>query len=64
MTVQMAMLQPPTIEQQQLFAALHHNQDASDRFIGTLAGSVPVGEFFAPEHINQVIGMAEPVKTA
>ena len=38
-----AMLQPPTVEQQLLFANLRHNQDATDRFIGTLAGSVRLG---------------------
>lgn len=64
MTCQMAMLQPPTIEQQQLFAALRHNQGATDRFIGTLAGSVPLAEFFAPEHISRIIGAAEPARAA
>lgn len=64
MTCQMAMLQPPSAEQQQLFAALRHNQDATDRFMGTMAGSVPLGEFFAPDNIGRIIGAVEPVTAA
>jgi flavin-dependent dehydrogenase len=64
MTVQMAMLQPPTVEQQLLFAALRDNQDASNRFIGTLAGSVRLETFFAPDSIGRIIGAAEPIQAA
>jgi hypothetical protein len=47
-----------------LFANLRDNQDASDRFIGTLAGSVRLESFFAPENIGQIIGAAEPIQAA
>lgn len=58
MTWGMAQLVPPTTEQQHLFAALRHNPEATGHFIGLLAGSVRVEEFFAPENIGQIIGTA------
>jgi len=58
MTVQMAQLAPPTIEQQQLFGALRDNPEATGRFIGLLAGSVSFQEFFAPESMGQIMGGA------
>jgi hypothetical protein len=64
LTCQFASLQPPPPEQQQLTAALRGNQDATDRFIGTLAGSVSIAEFFAPENIGRIIGAAEQQKAA
>jgi 2-polyprenyl-6-methoxyphenol hydroxylase-like FAD-dependent oxidoreductase len=56
MTRQFASLAPPPAEQQHLLAALTHNQTETDRFIGTVAGSVPISEFFAPENIGRIIG--------
>jgi flavin-dependent dehydrogenase len=58
MTWGMAQLAPPTAEQQHLFAALRDNPEATNRFIGLLAGSVRIEEFFAPENIGQIIGAA------
>ena len=56
MTRQFAMLEPPPAEQQQLMAALLHNQEEMDRFFGTVAGTVPIAEFFAPENIDRIMG--------
>jgi 2-polyprenyl-6-methoxyphenol hydroxylase-like FAD-dependent oxidoreductase len=56
MTCQFATLQPPSPEQQQLFAALRHDQEQTDRFIGTVVGTVPIPEFFAPENIGRIMG--------
>jgi flavin-dependent dehydrogenase len=56
MTLGMAQLAPPTAEQQHLFAALRDNPEATNRFIGLLAGSVRIEEFFAPENIGQIVG--------
>jgi flavin-dependent dehydrogenase len=56
MTCQLAALQPPAPEMEQLFAALHENQEEADRFIGTLAGTVPIPEFFAPKNLERIIG--------
>jgi flavin-dependent dehydrogenase len=54
-TCQLAALEPPPPEQQALFAALGHNQEQTNRFMGVLAGTVPVGEFFSPENIGQIM---------
>jgi len=46
LTYELAALQPPSPEQQELFAALRDDQRTADRFFGTIAGTVPVDEFF------------------
>jgi flavin-dependent dehydrogenase len=58
LTCQLATLQPPPPEMQQLFGALHGNQEQTDRFFGAIAGTVPVPEFFAPENIGRVMAAA------
>jgi flavin-dependent dehydrogenase len=57
-TCQLAALEPPSAEQQQLFAALSGSRTHTDRFFGVIAGTVPVAEFFAPESIEQVLNAA------
>jgi flavin-dependent dehydrogenase len=57
-TCQLAMLEPPSPEMQQLFAALRHDQEQANRFFGVMAGTVPVAEFFAPENIGRIMGVA------
>ena len=57
-TCQFARLEPPPPETQQLFAALRHNQEQTNRFFGTIAGTVPVAEFFAPENLGRIMGAA------
>jgi flavin-dependent dehydrogenase len=64
MTCQFATLQPPSPEQQQLFAALRHDQAQTDRFFGTVVGTVPIPEFFAPENVGRIVGAAGPGKVA
>ena len=55
---ELAALEPPSPEQQALFAALHGNQEAINRFIGVLDGTVGVAEFFAPENIGRIMAEA------
>ena len=55
MTCELAALAPPPPEKQQLFAALRANQPETDRFIGTIIGTVPIPEFFAPDNIRRII---------
>lgn len=55
-TVQFASLAPPPPEMQQLFGALRENQEQTDRFFGTMAGTVPIPEFFAPENLGRIMG--------
>ena len=54
-TCDLARLEPPAPEISQLFAALQFNQTETDRFLGTLAGTVPIPEFFAPENIQRIL---------
>jgi flavin-dependent dehydrogenase len=60
MTCDLARLQPPTTEMQQLFAALRGNQRQTDRFLGVVAGTVPVNEFYSPENIEQILNESFP----
>ncbi len=57
-TCQLAMLEPPPPEMQQLFAALRHDREQTNRFFGVMAGTVPVQEFFAPENLGRIMGAA------
>jgi len=43
---------------QRLFAALRDKQADTDRFIGTITGTVPIPEFFAPQNFERIIGRA------
>jgi len=43
---------------QQLFVALRHNQEQTNRFFGAIVGTVPIPEFFAPENLGQIMGAA------
>ncbi len=54
-TTQLATLQPPPLETQQLLGAVHGNQDAMDAFAGITAGTVSPAEFFDPEHIGRIM---------
>jgi hypothetical protein len=42
----------------QLLAALRHNQGQLNRFMGTIVGTVPPHEFFAPENLGQIMAAA------
>jgi flavin-dependent dehydrogenase len=61
LTCQFAMLEPPPPEMQQLFAALRGNRPQADRFMGTLAGTVPIPEFFAPENVGSIVAAQSQV---
>ena len=58
LTQQFASLSPPPPEMQQLFAALRHNQEQTNRFFGAVTGTLPIAEFFAPQNIGRNIGAA------
>jgi flavin-dependent dehydrogenase len=58
LTCQFAALQPPPPETQALFAALRDNQEQTDRFFGTVTGTVPIPDFFAPENLGRIISRA------
>jgi flavin-dependent dehydrogenase len=56
MTCDLAKLEPPSPEMQSLFAALRDNEEQSGRFLGTIAGTVPIPEFFSPENMERIMG--------
>jgi flavin-dependent dehydrogenase len=57
-TAQLASLQPPPAEMQQLLGAVHGNRDAMDAFAGITAGTVSPVEFFDPENIGRIMSAA------
>ncbi|MGZ8810979.1 MAG: NAD(P)/FAD-dependent oxidoreductase [Thermoanaerobaculia bacterium] len=56
MTCDLAKLEPPPPEMLSLFAALRDNEEESGRFMGTIAGTVPIPEFFSPENMQRLTG--------
>ena len=58
LTCQFAALQPPAPEMQHLLGALRHNQEQADRFVGTVTGTFPIPEFFAPENLGRIMSAA------
>jgi flavin-dependent dehydrogenase len=57
-TCQLATLEPPPPEMQQLFAAAHGNQKAMDGFARMNAGTISPAEFFAPENVKAIMAGA------
>jgi hypothetical protein len=57
-TTQLATLEPPPEEMQQLLAAVHGNSEAMDAFVSVIAGAVSPVEFFDPEHIKRIMSLA------
>ncbi len=57
-TTQLATLQAPPMEMQQLLGAVHGNRDAMDDFASITAGTVSPAEFFDPQNIGRIMGAA------
>ena len=57
-TTQMATLEPPPPELQQLLGAVHGNQDAMDAFVSVVAGTMSPVDFFDPTHIGGIMAAA------
>ena len=53
-TCQLATLEPPPPQMQQLLSALAGNQEQTDRFFGLFAQTVSVSEFFATENMKRI----------
>ena len=54
-TCNLATLDPPPPETQQLFAAIYGNRTAMDAFVQMNAGTISPAEFFAPENVNAIM---------
>jgi 2-polyprenyl-6-methoxyphenol hydroxylase-like FAD-dependent oxidoreductase len=57
-TLQMATLEPPPPQMQQLFAALRGNQDDTNRFLSAITGSSPLPAFMNSENIGRIVAGA------
>ena len=57
-TAQLAAMQPPPVEMQQLLGAIHGNRRAMDQFAQMNAGTLSPAQFFAPENLGML--MAAP----
>jgi flavin-dependent dehydrogenase len=57
-TTQLATLEMPPPEMQQLLGAVHGNREAMDAFVSVTAGTVSPVEFFDPEHIGRIMASA------
>jgi 2-polyprenyl-6-methoxyphenol hydroxylase-like FAD-dependent oxidoreductase len=62
-TTNLATLEPPPPEMQQVLAAVHGNQAAMDGFVSVIAATVSPAEFFDPQHIGQLMTMANDTGT-
>jgi 2-polyprenyl-6-methoxyphenol hydroxylase-like FAD-dependent oxidoreductase len=58
-TCQLATLEPPPPEMQELFAAMRDNREATDQFYAALTGSLPVPEVMNPENIGRIMAAAK-----
>jgi flavin-dependent dehydrogenase len=61
-TTQLATLEAPPVEMQQLLGAVYGNQDAMDSFVSITAGTVSPIEFFDPQNIGQIMGAAAAMR--
>jgi flavin-dependent dehydrogenase len=57
-TTQLATLEPPPPEMQQLLGAVHGNTEAMDGFASVAAGTLSPAVFFAPESIGRIMAAA------
>jgi flavin-dependent dehydrogenase len=58
-TTQLATLEPPPPEMQQLLGAVYGNRDAMDDFVSIVAGTVSPVEFFDPDNIGRIMSAAD-----
>jgi 2-polyprenyl-6-methoxyphenol hydroxylase-like FAD-dependent oxidoreductase len=61
-TAEVASFAPPRPEQLMLLDALSQRPREVDRFLGVLAGAVPIGEFFGPRHLLRLLGPRRMLK--
>lgn len=57
-TTELATMEPPPPEMQQLLAAVQGNQAAMDGFVSVTAGTVSPVEFFDPVHLGEIFAAA------
>jgi 2-polyprenyl-6-methoxyphenol hydroxylase-like FAD-dependent oxidoreductase len=57
-TTQLATLEPPPPEMQQLLCAVARSQPAMDAFVSVVAGALAPPDFFAPDHVESIMAGA------
>jgi 2-polyprenyl-6-methoxyphenol hydroxylase-like FAD-dependent oxidoreductase len=57
-TTNLATLEPPPSELQQVFGAMEHNQSAMNDFVSVAAATMSPVEFFDPENVGKIMAMA------
>ncbi|MGZ8797425.1 MAG: NAD(P)/FAD-dependent oxidoreductase [Thermoanaerobaculia bacterium] len=62
-TCQLATMEPPPPETQQLFGAISGNQKAMDGFVQMNAGTISPAQFFSPENVGAIMATAHPGAT-
>lgn len=58
LTCDLAKLQPPSEDTQRILSALRGNEDQIGRFFGTIAGTVPIPDFFSSENVTRIMAAA------
>ncbi len=56
-TTELASFAPPRPEQRLLFEALAGRPAEIDRFLGVLAGAVPIDSYFSPRNLVRLLGL-------
>ncbi|HUF83874.1 MAG TPA: NAD(P)/FAD-dependent oxidoreductase [Acidimicrobiia bacterium] len=59
-TTELARLEPPPPEMQQLLGAVATDQQAMDDFVSVTAGSLSPAEFFNPDNVGRIMGASAP----
>ena len=57
-TTQMATLEPPPPDLQEILTAVARSQPAMDGFVSVMTGTMSPAEFFAPEHLGPLLATA------
>jgi 2-polyprenyl-6-methoxyphenol hydroxylase-like FAD-dependent oxidoreductase len=57
-TNQLATMEPPPPEMQQVLGAVSGDQEEMDAFVSVIAGTVSPADFFAPEHVGRLMSAA------
>lgn len=59
-TTQLATLEPPPPEMQQVLGAVYGSPEAMDAFVSVVAGTMSPVAFFDPDHIGRIMQAAAP----
>jgi flavin-dependent dehydrogenase len=57
-TCELAALDPPPPHMQELFSALHGNQEATNAFLCAITGAIPLSEFMSAENLRRIVSVA------